>query len=226
MEVEDLYYHKYLKYKNKYLNLQSQIAGSSPSLFGKFRTLLQTPAQRRAAQAEAQMKAQAEAEAQMKASAQAAQAEEAQRRQKILKEITELNYLSSDIYDERVALNMYNPVEMDLILDKMYILIKIWVKKLFNEKKLTDPKIILNGSNDSYNLAFDDSEINTYLPGTKMDLNKISKLKNDINTLKSKVGGRDDKTVVADIYKLCLELYYIYRAILVDLDPEKVKSYY
>jgi hypothetical protein len=27
MPVEDLYYEKYLKYKNKYLNLQSQMGG-------------------------------------------------------------------------------------------------------------------------------------------------------------------------------------------------------
>ena len=67
--------------------------------------------------------------------------------------------------------------------------------------------------------------INNIREWIKIDTD-VAALKNDINTLKSKVGGRDDKTVVADIYKLCLELYYIYRAILVDLDPEKVKSYY
>jgi hypothetical protein len=32
MPVKDLYYNKYLKYKNKYLNLQSQIGGSPPEL--------------------------------------------------------------------------------------------------------------------------------------------------------------------------------------------------
>ena len=30
MSVNNLYYKKYLKYKNKYLNLKSQIAGSHP----------------------------------------------------------------------------------------------------------------------------------------------------------------------------------------------------
>ena len=30
MPVKDLYYNKYLKYKNKYLYLQSQMGGSPP----------------------------------------------------------------------------------------------------------------------------------------------------------------------------------------------------
>jgi hypothetical protein len=206
MGVEDLNYQKYLKYKNKYLNLQSQIGGGSRP-FSLSSLIPRRPAQRQAEQAAEEAKQ---------------AAEEAKRQEEISKEINDLNNLRNEELDDIQKLDP--DYQLEYIVEPMYRLIKIGVKKLFNEKKRTHPEIILKGSNDSSILAFDESEINTYLPqGTTMDLNKKNELENEIKTLKPNaiVKGVYNTDVVAKIHKLQSKLYDIYKAILDVLDLEE-----
>ena len=204
MGVEDLYYQKYLKYKNKYLNLQSQIAGGD----GPIRQLMKLLPKTRA-QAEAQR-----------------QAEEAQREAEEIAKLTKMR--NENIVDfEKLLDHLILDEDIDQYLDLMRIFIKIEVKMLFNNQKKTDPTINLEGSTNDDILGFTDTEINKYLLEKKINIDlrkKIENLKLELSNIRtSKVQPDTLKKLkiekVIKLKKLEFELYNLYKDILFELNP-------